>query len=265
VTAAHLLLAAFLFRSCLWAAEERVPPSFTTDSIVSSANGSPSSLTPNGLATITGSRLAEVTQSIPEVLPYILPTTLGGVRIRIGGIFAYLLYVSPGRINFLIPNDLVPGNFVLTLMNQSLFSQARIKLLDVAPALFCTEGWVAATHADGSLISASAPARSGEIVVIYGAGLGRVEPSQPTQFEGGIQRFAAQILLLSRLQVFIDGQSIPLENILYAGVSPGSVGLYQINLRLPDKMTKEDPELRIALDDQFSQSALTLHLAADTP
>ncbi len=265
MTAAYVLLAAFLFRSCLWAAEERVPPSFTSDSIVSSANGSPSSLTPNGVATITGSHLSEVTQSIPEVLPYALPTTLGGVRVRIAGIFAYMLSVSPDRVTFLIPYDLVPGDFVLTLMNQSLFSQARIKLLDVAPALLATEGWVAATHADGSSIAANTPARSGETVVIYCAGLGRVEPLHPTQFEGGIQRFAAQILLLDRLRVLIDGQPLPAESILYAGVSPGGVGLYQINLRLPDGMTKNDPEVRIALDDQFSQSALTLRLAADAP
>ena len=85
------------------------------------------------------------------------------------------------------------------------------------------------------------------------------------RLEGGIQRFAAQILLLDRLRVLIDGQPLPTENILYAGVSPGSIGLYQINLRLPEKITKDDPEVRIALDDQFSQSALTLRLTSDAP
>jgi len=53
-----------------------------------------------------------------------------------------------------------------------------IQLLDAAPALFASEGQVAATHADGSLISAGAPARPGEIIVIYGAGLGQTDPSQ---------------------------------------------------------------------------------------
>ena len=41
-----------------------------------------------------------------------------------------------------------------------------------APVLFSTDGRVAATHADGSLITLDAPARPGEVIVVYGAGLG---------------------------------------------------------------------------------------------
>src|SRR5450755_3289060 len=47
VATAFLLLAALLFRSCLWAQGGGIPaPSFSPDSIVSSANGSSDSLTP---------------------------------------------------------------------------------------------------------------------------------------------------------------------------------------------------------------------------
>ena len=261
MTAAQLLLPALLFRSCLCAEDEKLrPPFFTPDSIVNSASGIPASLTPNGLATVFGTDLAAGTASVAGAA--VLPTELGDVRIRIGGLFAYLLYVSPTQINFLIPGELIPGATDLLVNKQSLGLSVRIKLLDSAPALFASEGQVAATHADGSLISPDSPARPGEIIVVYGAGLGRTDPSQ---IDGLIPRSAAGILLLDRLRVMLEGQPIPSENILYAGITPGSAGLYQINLRLPDQVTSENPELRIALGEQTSQRSLVIRVAAGAP
>src|SRR5262245_44505704 len=110
MAAVYLLLAALLFRSCSWAEDQKVQsPSFGSDSIVNSANGSSASLSPNGLATVTGSYLAEVTAMAVNVDQGLLPTTLGGVRIRIGGLFVPLLYVSPERVNFLVSSELLPG------------------------------------------------------------------------------------------------------------------------------------------------------------
>src|SRR5258705_6855839 len=242
MAAVYLLLAGLLFRSCSWAEVLKVqPPSFAPDSIVNSANGSSASLPPNGLATIFGTSLAEVTASALDLRQGQLPTFLGGVRIRIGGVLVPLLYVSPGRVNFVIRIDLIPGDANLSLAKQGLSLDVRINLVEAAPALFSTDGRVAATHADGSSISLTAPARAGEIIVVYGAGLG---PTDPPQVAGLIPTSAAQIRLLDRLRVLLDGEPLPGESILYAGISPGSAGLYQINLRLPDAMLSEDPELR---------------------
>jgi uncharacterized protein (TIGR03437 family) len=64
--------------------------------------------------------------------------------------------------------------------------------------------------------------------------------------------------------VLLDGQPIPVENILYAGITPGFAGLYQIDLRLPTQIGMT-PELRIALGDQMSQGSLRLQVATDGP
>ena len=259
MAAAYLLLAALIFRSCLGAEDNKGPsPSFSPDSIVNSANNSSASLTPNGLATVFGSHLAESTASVGDVGASELPTSLAGIRISIEGIFVSLLYVSPSQINFLIPSNLKPGNVTLRLIKQGLALDARIKLLDAAPALFAVADRVTATHADGSSISPDAPARPGEIIVVYCAGLGR---TNPLQLYGMIPRSAASILLLDGLRVLLDGQPVPSENILYAGITPGYAGLYQVNLRLPEMVTKDNPELVVALGDQTSQSALILHVA----
>jgi uncharacterized protein (TIGR03437 family) len=128
--------------------------------------------------------------------------------------------------------------------------------VDASPGLFAlTAGSIAATHANGVVISAAAPARPGEGIVIYGTGLGRTDPAQ---VDGRIPRSAAQILLRDRLSVLLDGQKLPAESVFYAGITPGYPGLYQINLWLPSDLSNPAPEVRVALDDQISQSALIL-------
>ena len=262
MSAAFLLLAVFLFRSDLWAQGNGNPPAFPPDSVVNSANGSSTSLTPNVLASINGSNLASSTGSAVDSGSGTLPTLLAGVRVIVGGIFASLLYVSPTQVNFIVPVSLLAGQTNIVLVRDFIATPtAQITLLNAAPALFAPDSKIDAEHADGSLISTDAPAHPGEVIVVYGTGLGRTDPAQ---IDGTIPRSAAPIALLDQLQVLVDGQSLPVENILYAGIAPGFAGLYQINLRLPTDIGAA-PELRIAMGDQMSQSSLLLPVATDGP
>jgi uncharacterized protein (TIGR03437 family) len=180
----------------------------------------------------------------------------------VGGIFASLLSVSPTKVNFIIPASLLPGQTNIVLVRDFIVTPtAQITLLDAAPALFVEDSRVAAQHADGSLISPDTPAHPGEVIVVYGTGLGRTDP---TQIDGSIPRSLAPIVLLNQLQVLLDGQPIPVENILYAGIAPGFAGLYQINLRLPTEIGAT-PEIRVAMGDQMSQSSLRFQVATDGP
>ena len=262
MSAAFLLLAVFLFRSGLWAQGNGNPPTFPPDSVVNSANGSPSSLTPNVLASLSGSNLASATGSAVDSGSGALPTLLAGVRVIVGGIFASLLYVSPTKVNFIIPASLLAGQTNIVLVRGFIATPtAQIMLLDAAPALFETDSSINAEHADGSLLSPDAPAHPGEVIVVYGTGLGRTDPAQ---IDGSVPRGAAPIALLNQLQVLLDRQPVPVDNILYAGIAPGFAGLYQINLRLPTEIGA-NPELRISLGDQWSQCSLRLQVATDGP
>jgi uncharacterized protein (TIGR03437 family) len=262
VSAAFLLLAVFLFRPSLWAQGNGNSPAFPPDSVVNSANGSPTSLTPNVLASLYGSNLASATGSAADTGTGALPTLLAGVRVIVGGIFASLLYVSPTKVNFIMPASLLAGQTNIVLVRDFIVTPtAQITLLDAAPALFADNSTVAAQHADGSLISPDAPAHPGEVIVVYGTGLGRTDP---TQIDGSVPRSLAPIILLNQLQVLLDGQPVPAENILYAGITPGSAGLYQINLRLPMDIGAT-PEVRIGVGDQMSQGSLRFQVATDGP
>ena len=117
-----LLALAATASSCLAAdtACKPLAPCYSGESIVSAASGSAAALAPNSLASIYGTGLSFVERAITAAdirageLPVVLPGT--GVRVLMGGIPAHIYYVSPGQVNFLIPNNLRPAPVTVQLV-----------------------------------------------------------------------------------------------------------------------------------------------------
>ena len=101
------------------------------------------------------------------------------------------------------------------------------------------------THANGDLVTADDPAQPGEEIVIWAFGLG---PTTPTPRTGGASptpAAASSSLLYLRFDFRLNaGPSRPYVNPLivapvptpvpiFAGLTPGQIGLYQINVRIP--------------------------------
>jgi uncharacterized protein (TIGR03437 family) len=151
---------------------------------------------------------------------------------------------------------LLPGDFDVWIAREGTQGPvARITLLDVAPALFqVNANTIIAVHADASLVTVDAPARPGEVVILYAAGLGRTNPDT---INGQVATLAAPIRRLGDLTVTLSGVAVASSNIAYAGLAPGFAGLYQINLKLPDDF-EPNPEIRVAFGDQVSPAALKL-------
>jgi len=98
------------------------------------------------------------------------------------------------------------------------------------PEVMATGSSPAIVHAaDSSLVSTSKPARAGEILILYAAGLGPtrpgVDPGQPFPSEP-VQ------LVSSPVEVLVNGKS---AQVLYAGGYPGATDNYQVNFRVPDE------------------------------
>lgn len=101
-----------------------------------------------------------------------------------------------------------------------------------------------ATHADGSLVSAAAPAAQGEEVVIYAFGLGATNPAVKTGDATPSPAPALAGLLFVQFDSRVNATPSPpyynplvlapfIPVPLFAGLTPGLAGLYQINLRIP--------------------------------
>src|SRR5712692_10454110 len=103
-------------------------------------------------------------------------------------------------------------------------AETTVSISEAAPAIFDFGGSPAVMHADGTLVSASSPARSGESVSVFLTGLGAVngditagQPAPPSPLLSARTPVVAQLDSASTTPSF-------------AGLTPGFIGLYQVNL-----------------------------------
>ena len=235
-------------------------PTYSADSIANSAAGVAGYYAPNTFISIYGQNLSRVTRAINanDVNAGMLPTTLAGtgVRVLINQIPADVWYVSPTLVNVLVPMILVAGPAVVALEADGIAGpQIAITLGTTAPALFQADATtVLAVHLDASLVAGNAPAHGGEVIVLFGTGLG---PTLPAQVPNQIAPGAAQISGRNDFQLLLNGTAVDATRILYVGAAPGFAGLYQINLLLPDDVPA-NPEIRIATIERISPAGRVL-------
>jgi len=186
-----------------------------------------------------------------------LPTQLGGISVLFDNSPAPLLFVSARQVNFMVPSTEIPGKSTVQLVRQSIAGPAiTITLVESAPALFAPAGYVLAQDYQNNYAEASPdiPAHSGDMIVLYCTGLGH---TQPNPAPGEIAPTAAYIMNLSTVQVLLNGIAIDPSLIKYAGLTPSSTGLYQINFLLPGGFSS-DVEIRVSDAGQTSAAGLKL-------
>ncbi|MCW5978435.1 MAG: hypothetical protein KIT09_10175 [Bryobacteraceae bacterium] len=172
------------------------------------------------------------------------PTMLGCVAVEIGGRRAPLVYVQTDQINAQAPAVTPPGPLpVRVILNPGLPNELRsdvatITFAEFSPAffMFLPSTSIAAVFgganipvADPSVHPAGRPARSGDIISLYGTGFG---PTEPAYEDGEIP--PANAVLREPYRITIGGVTLAASDILYAGLAPQSIsGLYQFNVRVP--------------------------------
>ncbi len=208
------------------------PPVFSQGSIAAAATPTAfQPLAPGSIISVFGDRLADGTLSA-ERLP--LPTQLGNTQVVIQGQTIPLIFVSQTQINALVPNGLSTNTThqLLVLRGDTYSEPAPINVAAAQPNVFSSGGYgvIFAARSDGTppfLVTSSAPARAGDILVLYCAGLGATNPSVPDGV-GSPANPPAQTR--EPVAVSIGGRS---AEVLYAGLVADFVGLYQVNVVVP--------------------------------
>lgn len=226
-------------------------PKPRVDAAVNAASFTPA-LSPGSLFSIFGRYMA-ADEAQAQSLP--LPTQFPGMSVTLNGRALPLLYVSSTQINAQLPFD-VRGAATLRVTTPNGFSEIPINVADVAPAIFVAytdQGQIPAVlHANWTLVSPAAPARSGEVVSIYLTGLGQVNG------EITCGQAAPALTVTAQVQAEIgDGSRLTPS---YAGLAPGFAGLYQVNVQVPP-LAGGNYTLRIIAAGS-SSNAVTLAVAA---
>jgi uncharacterized protein (TIGR03118 family) len=217
-------------------------PTVTASNIVNGASFG-TGIAPNTWITITGTSLAATARSwaTADFSGSNLPTTLDGVTVTINGEKAYPDFISPKQINVLTPSDLPAGSSIpVVVTNNGLAAAtANVTTASVAPAFFLFGGkYAAATHLNGAYIGPTSlgavytPAANGETIVIYGTGFGQTNPAI---VNGQIVSGTPTLVATPTFQV--NGQN---ATVVYAGMTPGTAGLYQFNVTLPTGLPSGD-------------------------
>jgi uncharacterized protein (TIGR03437 family) len=195
----------------------------------------------DSLASIYGSVLAS---STAQATAQPLSTTLGGVTVSVtdsmGAIRnAPLLYVSPGQINFQVPDGSAAGVATVSVANGTATQIFQAAIQSVSPSLFSMNGAGTGVAAATAIsIPASSPNTQTPVTLFQCGSSGCVATpvalnSNATVYLSLYGTGIRSRTSLQNVTVAINGISVP---VLYAGPAPNFVGLDQINVSLPSAL-----------------------------
>ena len=224
-------------------------PVVNTGGIVNGASFTPGApVSPGELASIYGTGFAPAAIGA-DVIP--LPTNLNGLSVTVNGELAPLVYANPTQINFQIPWDVPAGSANFAVINGSQSNTVQAQVVPASPGIFMYNGNRAVVQ-DGSylLVDQSNPAKPGSTVIVYMTGSGPVKPGE----ESGVPAVAAP---LSYVQDSISATlgTTP-AHVSFAGLSPGFVGLLQVNVDIPAGLAAGDYPLTVTINKVPSNSPL---------
>jgi uncharacterized protein (TIGR03437 family) len=169
-----------------------------------------------------------------------LSTNFAGVCVTFGGVKAPIFGIATTQVTVEIPT-IASGSVPVQvrrncgaaneLLSNTINATAQAATPEFLYLVANADGInpVAAVAADGGFIGQNGEtAKAGDILVVYAFGLGGTNPAQAD----GVPAPGAATVTLP-VAVTIGGVPLAPTDILYAGVSPTYIGLYQVNLRVP--------------------------------
>lgn len=145
-----------------------------------------------------------------------------------GGIAATPLRLDPDQAVFQVPESLIPGAAEIRL---SAGERLAATVVNAHPGLYPV-----AFHPDGTPVSPDRPSTAGSAIVLFVTGHG-VSPAAA--------------------RVSIGGRD---AEVLYQGPSPGSIGVLQLNLRLPEALAGDAVPVRVRIGESDASNVLTIQV-----
>jgi uncharacterized protein (TIGR03437 family) len=191
-------------------------------------------VSPGSFASAFGENLASTAAVTPTAN---WPTELGGVSVTVNGTAAPIHSVRNNQINFQVPRNTPAGQATIVVRNGTASSAAfSFQVVASAPGILVFGNNLAvAQHADGSIVTRENPLQSQEAAVIYFTGIGPV--NNPT-VDGAPSPSSPLASASLPVSATVGGRNAP---IAFIGLTPGFVGLGQLNITTPDLAPGDHP------------------------
>ena len=177
-----------------------------------------------------------------EIVQWPFPLSLDGVELHVNGSPVLIAGVSPTSISYPVPWDLPDAPIDVEVWVASASTSPFVSGFEVgpvAPSTFVSQPpgpfFLIAVHQDfSSLISSASPAEPGEIIHIYAKDLGPVNTAPPIGLPAPLSPLA---LLVPPMSCILNSDTDPNAtdpaNVLFAGLAPELLNVFQMDVRLP--------------------------------
>jgi uncharacterized protein (TIGR03437 family) len=218
-------------------------PAISANGVVNGASFQPG-VVANSWVTIQGTGLAPKTDDWSNsIVNGVLPTSVDGVSVTMGGKPAYVYFISPGQLNVLAP-DIPAGPISVTVTTAGGTSAAFATTASAyGPAFFLwPSNQVVATRQDYSYAAkagtfagaTTVAAKPGDVIILWATGSGPTMPAAPpgvsVPASGDYSTASAPVVTVNSIPATVYGGAL----------APGSAGLYQIAIQVPSALADSD-------------------------
>jgi uncharacterized protein (TIGR03437 family) len=223
--------------------EPQSPPLAASGGVVNNASfGGGESLAQGDIVAVFGDQFTFGEAKGAPGLP--LTDNIAGTQVMINDQPVPVYFVSVGQINFQIPYDAAVGDGTLSVVrNGTAGNKVYINIAARAPRVILLGGGpygIVVTPKAKITGTPNAPVHVGDVVVIYLLGMGPTTPSVAS----GVASPASPLAKLPPGTQVCFGDGSPFlpppvcTGVQFAGLTPGLVGLYQVNVKIPKGVTK---------------------------
>jgi uncharacterized protein (TIGR03437 family) len=223
--------------------------------IVNGASFAANAAAPGELISIFGDNLAA---GVAQATAVPWPVQLGTTKVLVNGTAIPLYYLNPTQIDAQLPVNLAPGPAQLVVsVGGTSSAPVNFTVSAAAPGIFTYGGFLRAIAVNytgsrsGSLVGPTTPAQPGDVLAVYLTGGGAVKPTSGTWTTGAVSPPGSS-QVTGQYSVTIGGLPATVD---YLGLTPGFIGLYQLNVHVPALPTG-DHTLAITMNGKTSSSAL---------
>jgi uncharacterized protein (TIGR03437 family) len=185
-----------------------------------------------------------------------LPAEFKGSSVLVGPFSAPLYFVTPGQLNAQLPFELLANRTypIVVTAGGAITIPDTVDVVALQPAVGgFPDATIIAQHSNFALVDSQNPAKRGEYLIMYLIGLGATNPPVATGSPSpGVEPLGRPT---TPTIVTIDGA--PVE-VVFSGLTPFGVGLYQINFKVPENARINTPLEVVVKQGPYTANVTTL-------